>query len=459
MRILLIKTHRLGDVLQILPLLRALRLAYPDAHIDMVVAAKYAILLDGVRDPSRVLAYRAEPSQPPAAAIDGPLLRVEGAEALLRLLLEKPYDLVINLSPDTQMRLLASEIPTQRRVGTFAQGERSLRYGEMALYLASTVMFRSLISLNLCDAFRLNVGPLPVPAGPFLTAGPADALMARLGLDPARPLVCIQPASADPFRCWAAENYAAVAKQLHEQKIQVAVLGSNAERALAEAICKPSQATFAAGLDLLELRILLKQARFLLSNDTGPMHLAAMLGTPVMALCFGISSPMDTGPALVGAQALMAPLDCAPCARPEACTLDLACRTAVTPADVLALMMGKTPASALAYQAIQTPKALRLKPLRPLHASEATRQFLAENWLRLWLPEACQPIKATPEAQKAIDALSRRARGILKGAPLSDIPFLPELARVLPTLIAVCPETKQDTASLLRRFLSHLQTF
>ena len=82
---------------------------------------------------------------------------------------------------------------------------------------------------------------------------------------------------------------------------------------------------------LRELCAVLKMCRLLLTNDSGPMHVAAALGTPVVAL-FGSTSPELTGPAFAGQsgqQALAAQVPCAPCFR-RTCPIDFRCMTAIS---------------------------------------------------------------------------------------------------------------------------------
>ena len=128
----------------------------------------------------------------------------------------------------------------------------------------------------------------------------AQALLARAGVDPEAPTLGLVPGAATTFKQWPPERFAAAARGLLEGQTgwRVVVLGSATERGLASGVARAvgSAAVSLAGLsDLRALRGLLAGLRLLVTNDTGPLHIAVALGTPTVSL-FGATDSRGTGP-------------------------------------------------------------------------------------------------------------------------------------------------------------------
>jgi heptosyltransferase II len=130
---------------------------------------------------------------------------------------------------------------------------------------------------------------------------------------------------------WPAPRYAQVADSLaHHDGVGVAILGGPAERPLAEAIASSMQAparVLCGETDLPALCGVLSRLRLLVTNDSGPMHLAAALGTPLVAI-FGPTDWRETAPRGARQRLLREPVECAPCKLRE-CPIDHRCMRAV----------------------------------------------------------------------------------------------------------------------------------
>lgn len=158
----------------------------------------------------------------------------------------------------------------------------------------------------------------------------------------ARPLVGINAgAEYGPAKRWPKERFIDAAAALHQQRpCDWWIFGGPAERELSESIASDLRGRLGAAgkveslagrTSLGELCAALKAVDVLLTNDSGPMHLAAAVGTPVVAL-FGSTSPELTGPGLPGDprhQLLREPPGCAPCFQRE-CPIDFRCMTGIT---------------------------------------------------------------------------------------------------------------------------------
>lgn len=177
---------------------------------------------------------------------------------------------------------------------------------------------------------RLNVTPEErrFAAETFLPLSPGGTPPLWLGLNPG--------AEYGPAKRWPVERFSAVAREFsaRHREGRWLLFGGAADKPLCDAIAAasgPAAVNLAGRTTLRQLMALLAQCRVLLTNDTGPMHLAAALGTPVVAL-FGSTSPELTGPGLPGEfkhHLLSEPVACAPCFLRQ-CPVDLRCLTSLS---------------------------------------------------------------------------------------------------------------------------------
>ena len=128
----------------------------------------------------------------------------------------------------------------------------------------------------------------------------AATLLARFQLGAHRPMLGLVPGAAAAFKQWPSERFVAAAKALLDDRPgwRAVILGSAAERRLAgEVACGigPAAVSLAGQLDLRALRGLVAGLRLLMTNDTGPLHMAVALGTPTVSL-FGATNSRGTGP-------------------------------------------------------------------------------------------------------------------------------------------------------------------
>ena len=153
----------------------------------------------------------------------------------------------------------------------------------------------------------------------------------------------MQLGASEQRRQWPAEYFASVGNSLwRERKLCPVLLGSPAERPLADAYAKAAHGPFVNAVgktDLTQLAALLCRSRLLLTNDTGTMHLAAGLGVTCLAIFLATAQPCDTGPYLPGCCCLEPALPCHPCPFGRPCPNNLACVTHIQPPTVAALAL------------------------------------------------------------------------------------------------------------------------
>jgi ADP-heptose:LPS heptosyltransferase len=138
---------------------------------------------------------------------------------------------------------------------------------------------------------------LPVPTS---DQEAATALLAQAGVEPQAPLLGLVPGAAAAFKCWPAHRFVAAAKHLLEGRPgwRVVVLGSARERRLALEVARgvgPAAVSLAGLSNLRVLRGAIAKLRLLVTNDTGPLHVAVAIGVPTVSL-FGATDSRGTGP-------------------------------------------------------------------------------------------------------------------------------------------------------------------
>jgi len=305
-RILLVKLSSFGDVLHALPTLEALRTAFPDAHLTWLVEAAYAPLLSGHPALDEIwVAPRLRPAEFWSGSNPAALRR------LVRQLRARPFDLVVDLQGLLKSAVWVALARSPRKVGYDRTRELS--------YLALTERVHPFDPEAHAVRRYLNLahylGAPPTLPRFRLGLDAAADISALLPAENQRPLAVLHPGARWASKLWSPASWARLAKWLHGQGFQVAVTGSAADRELAASITAQSPApllNLAGSTSLAQLAGILRKTRLAVTTDTGAMHLAAALGTPVTAL-FGPTAPWRTGPFGEGHQVVRLGLSCSPC--------------------------------------------------------------------------------------------------------------------------------------------------
>jgi heptosyltransferase-2 len=189
-------------------------------------------------------------------------------------------------------------------------------------------------------AAALGANPEPVPPQLAIAPDEIEAAKKKFGLaEITQPIFGLNPgAEYGPAKRWPVENFIAAAKEIQQQTNCVWILfGGKSDITLTGQIAAAihdSRFTIhdlCGRTSLRELMSLLKMCRVLLTNDTGPMHVAAALGTPVV-VPFGSTSPELTGPGLPGDarnRLLKSDAPCSPCFLRE-CPIDFRCMNGIS---------------------------------------------------------------------------------------------------------------------------------
>ena len=328
-RLLVVKLSSLGDTLHALPAAAELHDRL-DARIDWAVQPAFASLVGAFSCVDRVL------------PVPRPSRLREWASALRAIRREGPYDLVVDFQGLLKSALVARAARAPRRIGpSFAREGSSLFYTELA-----GRRDKGRHAIDECFDVLRHLG-LPVPAEPrFPIDVPdvdPDALAPALaGLS--GPRIAVAPFSRWTSKNWPPERFSEAIRLLVEGRgARVHLLGGPGDRAGAQAIVDAAgvpAANHCGDFSLLASAGLLARCSALLTNDSGPMHLAAALGVRCVAL-FGPTSADRTGPYGPRHAVLRAEPECprAPCRRRD-CPLGTgACLASIPAARAVAALL------------------------------------------------------------------------------------------------------------------------
>ena len=284
-RILFIRTDRLGETLLNLPAIAALHAARPEAAITLLVHPDVQPLLKEIPGIAEVWTHAPGPRA-------WWWLR---AWRLARRLRRAGFDLAIISNPMKELHLAVWLAGIPARVGYARKWGRLLTH---RVPDGKALGQRHEVEYNL-ELLRAVGMPTAVPAW-WLPRRPADEeavarVLAQRGIAAADSVLVIHPWSSNPVKEWPLDRYHQVVRQLASQGARrMVVIGGPEERLRARAVAGWPVVDFVGQLTLPQLAALLRRATLMLSNDSGPVHVAAAVGTPTVTL-FG-TVEAATGP-------------------------------------------------------------------------------------------------------------------------------------------------------------------
>jgi ADP-heptose:LPS heptosyltransferase len=346
MRILIVNITRIGDQLQTSPTIAGLKARYPRARITLAGDIHHTEVCHGIPGVDRV--YELDLDRIGRALLAGGAGIVDAfryTEAVVHDLRRERFDLALNFSSSRMssvfMRLL--RIPDCRGWTMDSEGHRLIAHAWSRLFVAS-VLHRRYTPYNLVDFYCRVAGVRPPAPRLWYEAAPegracARNLLSEAGVGGGERLVALQPGASNSVRQWPAAAFAALGRLLRDRLgARVLVLGAASETESCAGIVRDigERALSAAGrTDLPTLAALLERAALLVTGDTGPMHLAVAVATPVVAFFFGPAYVWETGPYLADSIAFQTRIACSPCHHAVRCLAPV-CRDELTPEMVFA---------------------------------------------------------------------------------------------------------------------------
>jgi heptosyltransferase-1 len=339
--ILLIKPSSLGDIVHAMPTCAAIRRAYPKARLTWLVKRQWAGLVERIDGVDRVW--------PVESTLKGWLSEVSSLRA-------ERFDLVVDLQGLFRSAAIGWLSGSPLRVG-FANG----REGSPWFYSRRVPVPQ--LEMHAVDRYLLvakAVGAVESGAPEFRFRVPqtdyeeVDRLLSRSGVMPGTSWVALNVSARWPTKRWPAASFAEVADRLQQDGYgAVVMIGGPDERADVAAVSgmMNSPAVNLAGATTVGLLpALLSRASLLITNDSGPVHIAAAVGIPMVAL-FGPTSAVRTGPYGMGHSVLTGQVPCRPCfSRTCHNTLPLECLKLVSPQQVLAAARAQRPLTRIIHE-------------------------------------------------------------------------------------------------------------
>ena len=305
-RILVIKLDHLGDVLLATPVFSNLHRAYPNAELHALTGAWSRVVLEKHPDVNRVVEYNS-----PAFCRSGQPTSLSGTFKLFRELHRHKYDLMVELRSDWRTVCFAFGRLTPKRLSRAAL--------QIANKLGFTQFSGTHETTRNLDVLRQAGIPTPVRTAIFSVTAEdkkwASDFLATYQLDRQRPLIAIHPGSPIPLKRWLPDRYAELADWLIAQKrAQILFVGVEDEIPIITEIQARMQGesiNIAGKTTLTQLASILLTCNVFIGNDSGPMHLAAAVGTQTIGL-YGPGDPTRFGPAGEKCQTIRRRSDC-PC--------------------------------------------------------------------------------------------------------------------------------------------------
>jgi ADP-heptose:LPS heptosyltransferase len=290
MKVLLINLARMGDLVQITPVALGLKVER-NAVVSVLVPRQYAAFAKRLEGVDEVLPYPDDAEEKS---------QIRSAEELVESLRKRQFDLVVNLTHEDASTQLAESIRGRRTLGRSGPLGAVAVSGSWFRYFYSVLNHRTLNPFNLCDIYRHGAGirrSAEVRMKP--NSGDAKAVRDIIGELGGSELVMIHPGANHPHRRWPTKNYGSLMERLAGAGLDVRVIYGPGEENLADEVVRASSGYAKKipdpiGMELLPA--LLAEADLLVTNDTGPLHIAASVGTPTVSIFLAMARPQDTAP-------------------------------------------------------------------------------------------------------------------------------------------------------------------
>ena len=300
-KILIIKPSSLGDVVHSLPFLNVIRTCFPKAEIHWVIAKGLEGLLEGHPMVNKLWIINKDKWKK-IKNVKGTINELKG---LFKELKKEKFDLVIDLQGLLRSGILTSATSAPVRIG-FAEA----REGSKIFYTHKVEGGRDIHAvdryLKIADFLGCDITDIRFPFPLHFKS----SIITNYSLS--EDYAVIVPGARWKTKVWPSKKFGKLSSKL---PIMTVIVGSKTDIDIANeiaALSKGKATSLAGKTDLKELIEVIRNARFMVSNDSGPMHIAAALGIPVFAI-FGPTDPLRTGPYGEGHTKIREDIPCAPC--------------------------------------------------------------------------------------------------------------------------------------------------
>ncbi len=336
MHILFIKLSAIGDVVQTLPALEAVKNLYPDSEITWVVEEAAAGILEGHPLISRLIISKRKTW---TRMLTSPRTFLTGLGSIIRFfrdLRSARYDIAIDFQGLLKSGIVIGFARASRKIGF--DGTRELSYLFLNERLPAFDIEKHALQRYL-DVARYLGAQNPEPVCKLPVQNDIEKLRQKVSMikKEGQPLVVINPVARWKTKLWPERNFSELADRLVQEKKAVIIFsGSSDDRTLNRRVTKMMRQNaynWAGEMSLKELAALAMLSDLFITTDTGPMHIAAAAGAKVLAL-FGPTAPWRTGPYGSGHIVVRTGIACSPCFKRK-CEKNIECMQGIDVSDVM----------------------------------------------------------------------------------------------------------------------------
>lgn len=342
--VVVVELTRLGDVITMIPAQRLLVERFPQARFCLVVEERYAAFLRAMNIPGEVMGVK-RPD------------RVVGFLRAVKLVRMRKADLVLSMSPPKRNAAVALASGAPRIAGYLTYMDSLTPYLEStpiesfgcvlerpASYGRKNIEERS---LTVCTALGIDTQH----ARYDITLAPSEEervrrMLIEEGLPPQRRFIVLHPFSGWAYRSWPLERFIELVQRVLTvlPEYDVLFVCEEAETPnlarVREQFAHVATVRVFASSDLVQTAFLMKYASLVVANDSGPLHLAVALGTPVVGL-FGPASPELTAPRRANGTYLYERVECSPCTQLTCVRPEQWCMRQIATDDVLRCVVSR----------------------------------------------------------------------------------------------------------------------
>lgn len=373
-RVLLVNITRLGDMLQATPTIAGIKQENPECKITVLVEKQFEDIchiiphVDEVKSLDLAFTCRSIDREQ-----DGIVDAFEYLSETVEDLRASRFDYCLNMSSSAYTALLLNLVGVTRS-GGWTSDEEGYRVieSEWARLFATSVFHqnRQFNSLNLVDVFRCSADVEQHPEHLVISVDRASMdhaqqLLASAEFTNTGPLIAIQAGASQGKRQWDPRNFIKLINILvTKHNARIVMTGSNKERAIIDPIvaaCASANVVSLAGkTSVPQLAAVLKCTDVLVTGDTGPMHMAVAVGTPVVSMFLASAYGFETGPYSAGNIVLQPVLGCGPCNPNKSCARP-DCHETVEPELVAHLTIERTKGEVTSVdQSLADPRKVRV---------------------------------------------------------------------------------------------------
>lgn len=425
--VLLVNITRLGDMLQATPTIAGIKQENPACKVTVLVEKQFEGICHWLPNIDEVLTIDLGTTvRALARGGKGIVEAYELVDELVADLRRRNFDYCLNMSSSAYTALLLRLVGVPRHGGWTAdeEGHRVIE-SDWAKLFATSVFHqnRQFNSINLVDVFRCSADVEAHPQQLQVIIDPeARERMQKLITEAAYtntgPLIAIQAGASQGKRQWAPARFIELIRELLDtSNARIVLTGTSKELAIiepiAEGVDSPNVCIAAGRTNIAELAALLDLADVLVTGDTGPMHISAATGTPVVAMFLASAYGFETGPYGAGHLVLQPVISCGPCNPNKSCARP-DCHDQIDPLLVAQLVEWRLNGMEAPMPAADSSQVIVYRSafdafgfcdLEPLNGTDGDWRFsYREAYRKLWLNDIAG--YAVPVPEKKVGALS-----------------------------------------------------